>query len=114
MSYGAVLASLNTSSLEFLPPRNQWIYALHVSRLPDNSWVCSICGWHPGSTVATCMEYDPWRSAGRPRIRWDDTIAFFVRSRSDDSQHTGDIIPESALPDFRQLSDAFAAYSNVP
>ena len=98
---------------EFLYSKNQWQYAIHVSRCQDTSWVRSICNWHPGSIVDPFMDCIPWRGVGRHRTRWDDAIASFVRSHLDDSQHWTNVVGNRALPDLRQLSDAFVVYSNI-
>ena len=56
-----------------------WNFALRVKTSPADSLLFQSIAWEPQMIDDDSCEIVPYRNSGRPRRRWDDSVANFCR-----------------------------------
>ena len=59
----------------------RWRFARHVSSNAKSIWPSLVNSWLPGHPRDDSLLRVPFRSQGRPRTRWDDSLSDFFRQR---------------------------------
>ena len=60
--------------------RQQWRYIIHAAYAENSQWPSLLADWMPDQIDDISSPYIPFRSVGRPRVRWDDGVNLFCRS----------------------------------
>ena len=59
---------------------SKWQHACRVKRVAPERWVSLACKWQPDHITDPWCEYEPYRGAGRPILKWDDSLVSFARA----------------------------------
>ena len=59
---------------------SRWSHACRVKAVEPERWVSLACKWKPDSTFDLWHDCVPYRSVGRPVLKWDDSLASFSKS----------------------------------
>ena len=57
-----------------------WSYVLRVKTAPIDEWITQSSRWVPNEHEDESNEFVPYRSKGRPCLKWDDSINRFFKT----------------------------------
>ena len=82
--------------------KNQWKYINHIIQSHPFAWVRRMAKFNLNSHDDINSDFLSYRIRGRPRIRWDDHVAQFCKSRwpENSNVHWIDILENIAMADF--------------
>ena len=62
-----------------------WKFFLRIKSAPINSWIWQSSIWKPSEVDDNASDFYPYRSVGRPRLKWDSAVRKFCELHHNES-----------------------------